>query len=96
MINLQNKDNKCFQWCHIRHLNPQEKYPQRIKKCDKEFIEKLDYKDIEFPVTVKQVSFIEKQNNISINIFGYEEKQPYPIYTLPYQFYPDFYIIAYF
>ena len=21
LINLQNKDNKCFRWCHIRHLN---------------------------------------------------------------------------
>ena len=28
LINLKNKDNECFRWCHIRHLNPQEKYPQ--------------------------------------------------------------------
>ena len=32
LINLQNKDNECFRWCHIRHLNPQENFPQRIKK----------------------------------------------------------------
>ena len=32
LINLQNKDNQCFRWGHIRHLNPQQKYPQRIKK----------------------------------------------------------------
>ena len=32
LITLQNKDNEGFRWCHIRHLNPQEKYPQRIKK----------------------------------------------------------------
>ena len=37
LINLQNKDNECFRWCHIRHLNPQKKDPQRIKKCDKEY-----------------------------------------------------------
>ena len=80
LINLQNKDNECFRWCHIRHLNPQEKYPQRIKKCDKEFIENLDYKNIEFPVTVKQYNKIEKQNSININVFGYEERQPFPIY----------------
>ena len=42
LINLKNKDNECFRWCHIRHLNPQEKYPQRIKKSDKEYIDKLD------------------------------------------------------
>ena len=34
-INIKNKDNECFRWCHIRHLNPQKKDPQRIKKENK-------------------------------------------------------------
>ena len=54
LINLQNKDNQCFRWCHIRHLNPRNDNPQRIKKTDKSFAEKLDYQGIEFPVSVKQ------------------------------------------
>ena len=81
LINLKNKDNQCFRWCHIRHLNLQEKYPQRIKKSDKEYIDKLDYSGIEFPITIKQINKIEKKNNIRINVFCYEEKQPYPIYV---------------
>ena len=81
LINIKNKDNECFRWCHIRHLNPQEKYPQRIKKSDKEYIDKLDYSGIEFPITIKQINKIEKKNNIRINVFSYEEKQPYPIYV---------------
>ena len=80
LINLQNKDNERFRWCHIRHLNPQEKDPQRIKRTDKTFISQLDYSSIEFPVTVKQINKIEKQNNICINLFGYEEKQKFPIF----------------
>ena len=80
LINLKNNDNECFRWCHIRYLNPQDKYPQRIKKIDKEYINQLDYSGIEFPVTVKQYNKIEKQNEININVFGYENKQPYPIY----------------
>ena len=36
LINIRNKDDECFRWCHIRHLNPQEKNPQRIKKEDKQ------------------------------------------------------------
>ena len=80
LINLQNKDNECFRWCHIRHLNPQKKDPQRIKKTDKTFISQLDYSSIEFPVTVKQINKIETQNNICINLFGYEEKQKFPIF----------------
>ena len=51
LINMKNEDNACFQWCHIRHLNPQDKYPQRIKKSDRKNTDKLNYKGIEFPVT---------------------------------------------
>ena len=81
LINMKNKDNECFRWCHIRHLNPQDNHPERIKKTDKQYIEKLDYTDIEFPVTVKQYNKIEKQNSINVNVFGYELKQTYPIYV---------------
>ena len=81
LINMKNKDNECFRWCHIRYLNPQDKNPQRIKKSDKEFIKKLDYSGIEFPVATKQYNKIEKQNEININVFGYENKQPYPIFV---------------
>ena len=81
LINIKNEDNECFRWCHIRHLNPQDKDPQRIKKVDKQYVEKLDYSGIEFPVNVKQFNKIEKQNSININVFGYEDKQPYPIYV---------------
>ena len=81
LINLKNKDDECLRWCHIRHLNPHEKDPQRIKKSDKEYVDKLDYSGIEFPVTIKQINKIETQNNIRINVFGYEEKQPFPIYV---------------
>ena len=49
LINLQNKDNVCFRWCHIRHSNPQEIHPERIKKCDKEHIKNLDHTNFTFP-----------------------------------------------
>jgi len=80
IINMKNNDDECFRWCHIRQLLPQNENPQRIKKCDKKYVEKLDYSGIEFPVSVKQYNKIEKQNNICVNVFGYEERRPYPIY----------------
>lgn len=61
LINLKNKDDECFRWCHIRHLNPQETNPQRIKKSGEKMIEQLNYEGIEFPVAVKQYNKIEKQ-----------------------------------
>lgn len=48
---------------------------------DKTFINQLNYSRIEFPVDVKYYNQIEKQNNININVFGYENKQPFPIYV---------------
>ena len=82
LINLQNKDNCCFAWCHVRHLNPQEKNPQRIKKSDNAFIKDkiVNYDGIEFPVTIKDYNKIEKMNSININVFCYEENQIFPLY----------------
>ena len=46
LIKIQNDDNKCFLWCHIRHLNLVDKNPQRITKKDKELVSKLNYERI--------------------------------------------------
>ena len=80
LINIKNKDDECFRWCHIRHLNPQTEHPERIKKGDKQFIEGLSYKGIEFPVSQKHYNKVKKQNSIRINVFGYEKGQPFPIH----------------
>jgi len=79
LINLQNTDNTCFLWCHVRHPNPAKHNPQRITMADKEFAQKLDYSGISFPVQIKDVCKIENQNSININIFGYESERLYPI-----------------
>ena len=50
LINIKNNDNKCFLWCHIKHLNLVEKNPQRIAKKDKETINKPDYEGSKFPI----------------------------------------------
>ena len=79
LINMKNKDEECFRWCHIRHLNPQTKYPERIKKEDKKMINELNYDGIDFPLSQKHYNKVEKQSNIRINVFGYEDGQPFPI-----------------
>ena len=62
-------------------MNPQTKDPQRIKKSDKLYVSNLNYNSIEFPVSTKHYNKIEKQNDININVFGYEDKKPYPIFV---------------
>ena len=80
LINIKNKDDECFRWCHIRHLTPQKTNPQRNKKEDKRLLGGLNHEGIKFPVSQKQYNKIKKQNSIGINVFGYEKEQPFPIH----------------
>ena len=32
LINIKNNAQKCFLWCHVRHINPLKEHPERIKK----------------------------------------------------------------
>ena len=69
LINIKNKDEKCFLWCHVRHINPSKEHPERILKTDKNIAEKLNYDGIEFPVQEKDLNKIEVENNICINVW---------------------------
>ena len=35
LINIKNKDQKCFLWCRVRQINPSNEHPGRILKTDK-------------------------------------------------------------
>ena len=60
LINVKNNDNKCFIWCHIRHLNLLKIHPERITKADKNTVNDLDYEGIKL-VSKKDFSKIEKK-----------------------------------
>ena len=55
-------------------------HPERITKKDKELVSKLSYEEINFPFSKKDYCKIEKQNNICINVFCYDNKLTYPVY----------------
>ena len=63
-----------FFWCHVRHINLVKIHPERIRQTDKERVNDLNYDGVEFPVRGKDFSKIETKNNISINVFCYENK----------------------
>ena len=82
MINIQNiDDNECFKWCFARYLNPADHDSKRVIKADKDFAKKLDFKQIKFPVKVRDMHKIEKKNSIGISVFGYENKEKHSIYV---------------
>ena len=71
LINMQNQDDKCFMWCHNRHLYPRKFHPERVTKEDRVNAKELKYNGITFPVTRDQISRIEKQNEINIFVYGF-------------------------
>ena len=77
LINLQNDDNQCFRWCHVRHLNPLEHHNERITQKDREIAKTLDYSGVTFPVTLRDMDKIEKGNKININAYIYNEDGKY-------------------
>ena len=78
LINIKNSGNKCFLLCHIKHLNLVKTHPERITKKYKELVSKLNYEEINFPVSKKDYCKIEKQNNICINVFCNDNNLTYP------------------
>ena len=77
MIDIWNNDNECFRWCLVRHLNLVNINIAKIRYVDKEFANQLDFKGVKSSVHKKDYPKIEKQHNIPINGFGYEDKIPY-------------------
>ena len=59
---------------------------QEEKKTDRRLASNLNYEGIEFPVQEKDFNKIEVQNNICINVFGYENELVYPIFITKQKF----------
>ena len=62
-------------------LNSWDHNPRRITKDDKNLAERLDFKDIEVPVKIRDIHRIEKRTSVGISVFGYENKERHTIYV---------------
>ena len=81
IINMQNKDNKCFLWSVLRALNPKNNHPERIDKDLKSKENTLNMKGIDYPVDFRGIDRFERQNpDIAISLLGYTEKDK--VYSL--------------
>ena len=85
LINNQNIDgNECCKWSIVRYFNPSNHHSGRIAKADKlgvdkVLIKKRDFKDIKFPVKIRDIHNIKVKNSLGISAFGYENKEKHPI-----------------
>ena len=77
IINVKNKDNKCFMWSILAALYPTNIHAERIVK----YKDHINLEGISFPVKMSDIQRFEKQNKIEINVFGYEKGGVFPIHT---------------
>ena len=63
LINFWNlvNDNECLKWCLVEYLHPTDHNPRRIRKADKFYKAKWDFKDIKFLVKVRDIHKIERK-----------------------------------
>ena len=81
IVNIENKDEKCFLWCILRYLHPVDEKDNRISDL-KKYENSLNTKGIDFPMKLKHISKFEKLNPSlpGINVFSVNDnKKFYPL-----------------
>ncbi|XP_076301531.1 uncharacterized protein LOC143219407 [Lasioglossum baleicum] len=71
-INVHSKDNACFAWSVMAALYPATAHSNRQSSYP-EYTNVLNFEDIEFPMLLNQITRFEKLNDISINVYGFED-----------------------
>ena len=75
IINMKNEKDECFKWCVTRALNPVQKNQERVSDILKVQSAKLCWKDIKFPMSLKDIDGFERNNpTLAIYVYGYEKK----------------------
>ncbi|KAK3921390.1 putative DNA polymerase [Frankliniella fusca] len=73
LINIQNRDNKCFLYSCLAALKLPKSHPERVQNYTHRLGE-LKMSGISFPVKVTDITKFEGQNlGISVNVFGLED-----------------------
>jgi len=80
ILNVQNQDEKCLVWSVLAALHPIEHghAPQRVSNY-RLFEQELNVDGISFPTPLNQLDRFEKQNGLSLNVFGYEDNEVLPL-----------------
>ena len=71
--------NRCFFYCVAAALCENTKNKYRKKKQHDKNIESLPFDNMEGPVSIQEIKYLEKNSFVSVNVCGYD-KIPYPYY----------------
>ena len=81
VLNIQNEDQKCFLWSIVASLHPVSRadHPSRVANYV-QYERDLNTEEMDFPVSLSQIGRFEKKNNISVNVFGFEKNEIFPLH----------------
>lgn len=93
IVNIVNKDDKCFLWCIVAHLFPQDKNPTRqapLRKLLDANPDCLNLDGVKFPMTLDRISHFSQQKPHlpPIIVIGVEEGLSAAMITARKGFYP--------
>ena len=71
VVNVKNADDRCLRWALRSAMFPVAKDPQRPTKYPED--DGLVFTGIDTPTPISQISKVEKQNHLAINVFGWDK-----------------------
>ena len=80
VLNIQNNDQKCFIWSILGSLHSvsRKDHAERVSNYV-QYERELNTQAIDFPTPLSQIPEFEKNNDISVNVFGLENNEVYPL-----------------
>ena len=73
LLNIKNKDDKCIIWAITAALNPNKSDQASRSSLYQQHFDEINIKNISFPTPISDIPKLEKNNNIRINVYGFEQ-----------------------
>ena len=83
IINVKNRDNRCFGYAMLSALHPQATNPDRPSKYDQLFRQHENIAGLTYPIKIEDLRDVERTIQIPINVFSFfddEGQGRYPLY----------------
>ena len=68
-MNIKNNDQKCFLWCHVKHINAIKTHPERIRQSNKELANDLNMMGLSFLCEKKILARLKKRTVFALMCF---------------------------
>ena len=72
IVNVKNNDNRCLMWSLLAALHPAAYHAERVNHYAP-YQNELKFTNVEFPVSLENISKIEEMNSLAINVFEYDD-----------------------